>query len=220
MDIARRQQLQRRIKRELRSWGIAALLLVTVLAIGGSVLIDYLEHHLHNPQESSDGAPPTPRPRPVANVLRNAYFGDLHAHSALSLQANVFDVRNGPRAAYQFAKGESLALVGVADRQKLGAPLDFAAVTDQAEGIGVIRQCYDKNHSSYWSLDCMGIRYRIVLVFSNWFSSAQQSGAQLAGYNRSLCGAGGKNCVTAAQLAWQEVQAAARQCFFGHGWVC
>lgn len=210
MDIARRLQLQRRIKRELRSWGIAALLLVTALAIGGSVAIDYLEHHLHNPQESSDGAPPAPRPRPPANVLRNAYFGDLHAHSALSLQANVFDVRNGPRAAYRFAKGESLALVGVADRQKLGAPLDFAAVTDQAEGIGVVRQCYDKNHASYWSLDCMGIRYRIVLVFSNWFSSAQQSGAQLAGYNRSLCGAGGKNCVAAAQLAWQEVQAAAR----------
>lgn len=209
MDTERRQQLQRRIKRELRTWAIAALLLVTVLAIGGSVLIDYLEHHLHNPQEAAEGAPDAPRPRPAVNPLRNAYFGDLHAHSALSLEANVFDVRNGPRAAYRFAKGESFELAGVEGRQKLGAPLDFAAVTDHAEGMGAIRQCYDKSNASYWSLDCMGIRYRIVLVFSHWFSSAQQSGTQLGGYSRSLCGSGGKNCVAAARQAWQEVQAAA-----------
>ena len=110
MDIARRQQLQRRIKRELRSWGIAALLLVTVLAIGGSVLIDYLEHHLHNPQESSDGAPPAPRPRPVANVLRNAYFGDLHAHSALSLQANVRREGDSPAGSSATARARPTSL--------------------------------------------------------------------------------------------------------------
>ena len=210
MDTERRQQLLRRIKRELRTWGIAALLLVTVLSIVGSLTLDYLEHHLHNPQEAAESGQPAPRPRPPVNPLRNAYFGDLHAHSALSLEANVFDVRNGPRAAYRFAKGESFELAGVEGRQKLGAPLDFAAVTDHAEGMGAIRQCYDKSNASYWSLDCMGIRYRIVLVFSQWFSSAQQSGAQLAGYSTSLCGTGGKNCVAAARLAWQEVQAAAR----------
>ena len=211
MDTERRQQLLRRMKRELRTWGIAALLLVTVLAIAGSLTIDYLEAHLHNPQEAAAGGQTAPRPRPAANPLRNAYFGDLHAHSALSLEANVFDVRNGPRAAYRFAKGESFELAGVEGRHKLGAPLDFAAVTDHAEGLGAIRQCYDKKNSSYWSLDCMGIRYRIVLVFSQWFSSGQQSGSQLAGYSPSLCGTGGKNCVAAARLAWQELQAAARE---------
>lgn len=211
MDTQRRQQLQRRIKRELRTWGIAALLLVTVLAILGSLTIDYLEHHVNNPQEAAEEGQPAPRPRPPANALRNVYFGDLHAHSALSLESNFFDVRNGPRAAYRFAKGESFELPGSHIRQKISAPLDFAAVTDHAEGMGAIRQCYDKNHASYWSLDCMGIRYRIVMVFSQWFSSAQQSGAQLAGHNAALCGVGGKNCVAAARLAWKDAQAAARE---------
>ena len=211
MDSQRKQKLKRNIKRELKTWGVAALVLVTVLSIAGSLTIDYLEHHLRNPQEAAGQSPAELRERPAANPLRNAYFGDLHVHSAMSLDANVFDAHNGPRAAYRFAKGESFVLPGSGVRQKLETPLDFAAVTDHAEGMGLVHQCYDKASSSYWSFDCMGVRYQIVLFFSQWFSSAQQKGAQLATHNTSACGTGGKNCVAASKGVWQDMQAAARE---------
>ncbi len=211
MDQERKLRRKRKLRRELRVWGIAALLLVTALSLVSSVTIDYLEQHLDNPQEQPGQAPPETRPRSGANALRNAYFGDLHVHSSMSLDANVFDARNGPRAAYRFAKGESFALPGSGIRQKLLVPLDFAAVTDQAESFGPIHQCYDKASSNYWSINCMGVRYQVAFVFSNLFFNGQQSGSKLAAYDTGMCGVGGKVCVVGAKGVWQDMQAAARE---------
>ena len=211
LDMEGKLRRQRKFKRELRVWGIAALLLVTALSLVGSLTIDYLEQNLDNPQESPGQAAPDARALPIANPLRNAYFGDLHVHSSMSLDANVFDARNGPRAAYRFAKGESFVLPGSGVRQKLAVPLDFAAVTDHAESFGPIHQCYDKASTNYWSFNCMGVRYKVAFVFSQLFSSRQQSGSQLAAYDAGMCGAGGKTCAAGAKGVWQDMQAAARE---------
>jgi hypothetical protein len=69
--------------------------------------------------------------------LRRAFFGDLHVHTARSFDSYAFDVRNGPDAAYRFARGEAVSLpqldaVGNGTQTlQLDTPLDFAAVTEQ-----------------------------------------------------------------------------------------
>ena len=74
-------------------------------------------------------------------------FGDLHVHTALSLDANTQGTLNTPDDAYRYAKGESLYLQpynedGTSSRiSKLRQPLDFAAVTDHAELLGEVRIC-------------------------------------------------------------------------------
>jgi hypothetical protein len=87
--------------------------------------------------------PPTSPERPAANPLRNPYFGDLHVHTARSLDAGLQGVVTTPADAYQYAKGEDHQLTG--DRTvKIGRPLDFAAVTDHAEYFGNFSLCYDQ----------------------------------------------------------------------------
>ncbi len=68
------------------------------------------------------------------NPLRNAYFGETHMHTALSLDAYIGGARLMPSDSYRFAKG---APVNVNGRHKqLDRPLDFAAVSDHAEYLG------------------------------------------------------------------------------------
>ena len=49
-------------------------------------------------------------PCPDREPLRNVYFGDLHVHSALSMDAYVFGTRVTPHEAYGFARGEPLEI--------------------------------------------------------------------------------------------------------------
>lgn len=70
---------------------------------------------------------------------RQAFFGDLHIHTALSADAFVFGVRAMPDDAYRFAKGASLAH-GNGSEIRLSRPLDFAAVTDHSEFLGITSQ--------------------------------------------------------------------------------
>jgi len=54
---------------------------------------------------------PAERPEDVecvgSSVRKQAFFGDLHIHTKLSFDAYFFNSINGPREAYQFAKGEN-----------------------------------------------------------------------------------------------------------------
>ncbi len=77
---------------------------------------------------------------PAANPLKNAYFGDLHVHTRNSFDAYIFNTRATPDDAYRFAKGEAIDN-GAGFQIQLGGPaLDFLAVTDHGEYIGIIPQ--------------------------------------------------------------------------------
>ena len=76
------------------------------------------------------------------NPLRNAYFGDLHLHTALSVDAYITNTRTLPEDAYRYAKGEAIDHVS-GQKIQLSEPLDFLAVTDHAEIIGVARAMDD-----------------------------------------------------------------------------
>jgi hypothetical protein len=73
---------------------------------------------------------------------RQAYYGDLHLHTSYSFDAYVlFGAQVDPDAAYRFARGESVNFLG--GTAKRGEPLDFLAVTDHSENIGVFNSLDD-----------------------------------------------------------------------------
>ncbi len=99
-------------------------------------------------QNENAFAQPEPQERefPAANPLNNAYFGDLHTHSNLSFDSYIFGNRISLDQAYQIARGEAVESRS-GERLQLAVPLDFAAVTDHAEGFGLFRACDEENAS-------------------------------------------------------------------------
>jgi len=81
--------------------------------------------------------------RPAPNPFKNAYFGDLHLHTGYSMDAFAFGTRTTPEESYKYAMGETVDYMG--KPQKRIAPLDFLAVTDHAEYLGVVRDTIDPN---------------------------------------------------------------------------
>lgn len=87
---------------------------------------------------------------PVAPDQRRVFFGDLHLHTALSIDAWGYGTRLLPADAYRFGRGETIMIPaaqvareqGIEGEKEVPArrawPLDFMAVTDHAESIGTL----------------------------------------------------------------------------------
>jgi hypothetical protein len=80
---------------------------------------------------------------PAPNPERNAYFGDLHLHTGYSMDAFAFGTTLTPDDAYRYAEGGKVTYFG--KPQQRHTPLDFLAVTDHAEYLGVVRDTVDPN---------------------------------------------------------------------------
>lgn len=65
------------------------------------------------------------------------FWGDTHVHTALSGDAYVLGTRLMPDDAYRFAKGETVRS-NTGKKVRLRRPLDFLAVSDHAENLGVL----------------------------------------------------------------------------------
>ncbi|WP_411287666.1 DUF3604 domain-containing protein [Phenylobacterium sp.] len=80
---------------------------------------------------------PAPGGAASSDIASKVLFGDLHMHTGWSFDAFTFGTTATPDDAYNFAQGGSLAhpAGGV---YKLDRPLDFLAVTDHAEFMGVM----------------------------------------------------------------------------------
>ena len=87
---------------------------------------------------TEDAALPPAAPGVRYSATRNAYFGDLHVHTSNSFDAYVFGVRATPDDAYRYAKGEKIHADAGYDIQLQGPPLDFLAVTDHGEYLGIV----------------------------------------------------------------------------------
>jgi len=68
------------------------------------------------------------------------YWGDLHVHTAYSMDAYVFNNQRTPSQAYAFAQGAT-EVTDSGVQVQLQRPLDFAAVTDHAEYFGLMNYC-------------------------------------------------------------------------------
>lgn len=68
------------------------------------------------------------------NPLKEAYFGEQHVHTGVSMDAFIAGNRLTPDDAYRFAKGEEMMVNG--SLHKIKRPLDWVAVTDHSEFMG------------------------------------------------------------------------------------
>ena len=100
-----------------------------------------------------------PAARPPAHA-RRVFFGDLHIHSSWSLDAWGSGVRAGPEAAYRYARGEAIPHVSGEEIQLAGPPLDFMALTDHAEYLGVVAATEEPVHPLH-----------SLRLFKEWMSS-------------------------------------------------
>jgi len=171
-----------------------------------------------------DGDEATPRieytedrdPCAEYNPERKAFFGDLHVHTGHSFDARGYDVRATPTDAYRFARGEPLALPPFDSQGRgtrpvqLGAPLDFAAVTDHQEFIGEIRLCLDAEVGSvlYESDSCRRLRAHTdtgVAHFGMLTASTKPRRLE------DVCGE--HDCENRARQVWLEIQEAAEAAY-------
>jgi len=148
--------------------------------------------------------------------LRRPFFGDLHVHTTLSLDASTQGTKLRPRDAYRFARGEE---VGIQPHDsngnplrtlRLQRPLDFAAVTDHAEFFGELRTCRTPGLPGHSSPICIIYRRWPRLAFFMMNSrSAEGEGAT----RFSFCGDGGEHCLAVAATPWKETIDAAEEAY-------
>lgn len=141
---------------------------------------------------------------------RQALFGDLHIHTALSNDAWNFDVRSQPDDAYAYAFGSPITLPLGEDHRgrsvRIDRPLDFAGVTDHAEFFGEQSVCQDPQAAGYDSSFCEVMRSgegrapQLVMQIMSPFSKRKQS----------VCGDDGADCAQRAASTWQQIIDAAQ----------
>ena len=77
---------------------------------------------------------------PARNALKNVYFGAVHIHTGYSFDAYTNGTVSTPANAYEWAQGKAIPGGGGGPELKIRTPLDFYAVADHAEFMGVFRQ--------------------------------------------------------------------------------
>jgi hypothetical protein len=147
---------------------------------------------------------------------RQPFFGDLHVHTALSLDANLQGTRLRPRDAYRFARGEQVDLPpydarGNATRTlRLERPLDFVAVSDHAEFLGLVTTCLTEGSDGYDSLECLAYRTTQDLAFIT-LNARLAAGQDSAPSYDAPCVEENGFCERDALSSWREIQEAAAE---------
>lgn len=151
------------------------------------------------------------------NPVKNAYFGDLHVHTALSGDALSDGTRVFPADAYRFARGEAIPVPQVQGAEterlvQLARPLDFAAVTDHSEALGEGYIC--RIEGAYAGYDTTACRK---------YRSGGDAGVRVFGVPRagmrprrvaSVCGEDDVDCKSATRIVWRdEIIAAAEEAY-------
>ena len=87
-----------------------------------------------------------PRDSPYAGrrYPERPYFGDEHVHTAWSMDAGGFGTTLGPEEATRFARGEEVISTS-GQPVRLGEALDWVAITDHSDGMGVITEIKSGN---------------------------------------------------------------------------
>lgn len=148
---------------------------------------------------------PQPASYPDANPLGNLYFGELHVHSNLSFDSYIFGNRLTPEQAYQFAKGQRVTS-RIGEPMQLAVPLDFAAVTDHAEGFGMHRQCADADIGASMKKLCTQMDSPSVSLFLQLRAEGEKRPpARLTGTSAAEVA----KAALYAQETWAEIVAAA-----------
>jgi len=97
---------------------------------------------LGGPAGATDDGGVAPAEAPPRTLL----FGDLHVHSSWSFDAYASEVAGKPRDAWRYARGEAIRHWNGEEIRLAGPPLDFMALTDHAEYLGVPQSAGDPEH--------------------------------------------------------------------------
>jgi hypothetical protein len=189
-------------------------LLVTLLLAGVLTGCDSGKIDLSNNTAIAMGKQRTESPCLNQNPLRNAYFGDLHVHTAYSADAWHWSLRLTPQDAYRYAFGETVLLPpNQADDNNQGTrpaqidrPLDFAGVTDHSEFLAESRLCIQPDSAAYSTDFCND--YRVATGRS--IPLAMRIFSPFSWRNDDVCGDDGELCAEASRDVWRDTVAAAQ----------
>ena len=151
---------------------------------------------------------------------RRALFGDLHLHTALSMDAYALGTRTSPDDAYAFARGRPIPIYGGAGGETgktihIDRPLDFAAVTDHAEWMAEVSLCTDPIHRPSTAPAARSIEERKSHYWRRFWEQ-RDSGRALRDLLRLAAGgmtyaAKIEHCAARHPCVWGSVQAAAER---------
>jgi hypothetical protein len=147
--------------------------------------------------------------------VRRPYFGDLHVHTSMSLDANLKGTQLGMVDAYRFATGERVALPpydanGESERSlQLDRPLDFVALTDHAEFLGLVLTCLTPGSAGYEHANCVTYRENPSAAFLAL--NLRLSGAQGNPLAPEPCS--GDACRAPVLDAWGQVRQSAEDAY-------
>ncbi|MGI9285577.1 MAG: DUF3604 domain-containing protein [Pseudomonadales bacterium] len=150
------------------------------------------------------------------DVLKRPMFGDLHVHTSYSHDSYTSKQRNDPWAAYRYAKGEAITLPNQHGDQtviaRIQRPMDFTAVTDHAEHLGLLNLCtQDPWKLGYWWPHCIMTRSNnmwLQLFAVNRYGML--GGATEAGHQQSIaCTL--SDCDETTANTWANIQQAAEE---------
>ena len=165
---------------------------------------------------------PAPREPCASRVAeRQPLFGDLHIHTAVSMDANAMGTRGTPDDAYRFARGEPIEVYAgdpsLPSRQvRIDRPLDFAAVTDHAEWMAEVSLCTSPGSPTYDSDGCKIYRgeedsWLAWLLGLKGFRARIGGLLGLAGRRDDVCGESDAVCRSELASVWQRNQEAAER---------
>jgi len=156
---------------------------------------------------------------------KQVFWGDLHVHTAISLDAYAFGTLAGPEDAFAYAKGEAIEMFGQPER--LDRPLDFTAVTDHAEWMDLMYICTDPERAD--DLYCQNLTQQktSAMVGGQIFREYVVPTITQAKPQRTpICTEDPERCKLAAANQWQRAQDAANAAndpcnftaFIGYEW--
>jgi hypothetical protein len=132
-----------------------------------------------------------------SNPLKNAYFGDLHVHTSFSSDARIFGTVAGPDEAYRFARGKAIDFQNFGKIQLKYGALDFMAVTDHAEYLGVLNMVDDPEKD-------LGFDLENTLKAFNSLGKAKKTGRPIAALDKpELTRSAWQKTIDAAQRHYQ-----------------
>ena len=166
---------------------------------------------------------------------RQPLYGDTHVHTVFSVDAGIQRTRNTPDDAYRYAKGEKVGLQPFNRKgeplrtTRIDRPLDFVALSDHSEGLGMVGVCTTPGYKGYKSFMCRVYRTYPDLAFflmirtpmgsrrladeDDRFAFLKRLTSPTSGLPPSICGEDSADCTEAGRNRWVEVQKAAERAY-------
>lgn len=147
---------------------------------------------------------------------RQALFGELHIHTALSFDAAAARLKTLPADAYRFARGEAIPFFPVDENGnvrgeiQIDRAIDFAAITDHGEYLGETTLCKSSDSPAYESEFC--VEYRAVEFRGSAMMATSMSGPAPERI-KELCGEDGSLCREYAAGPWKTIIDAAEEAY-------